>query len=358
MNKAPGLWELGGLCYLFIYRNRIKGQHKKIVPHLIRWDRPGKSFAANRSVMKKLIFSVCLLAAVCAHAQDETVKKLQSDAGRTITKETDTLHRTWRKGGLFNLNLAQGSLSNWAAGGDKFSLSLNSILSLYAFYQKGKSSWDNTLDVNFGYLRTTSLGSRKNDDRFDLLSKYGHALSPKWNLSALFNFRTQLANGYTYGSDNSRTFTSTFLSPAYVLLSLGFDFRPTEHFSVFMSPLTARWIIVRDDSLAAKGLYGVTPGAHSKNELGAFVSVNYLKEFNKTVSYKGRLDLFSNYKHNPQKIDVYMSNLLSLKISRVLAATWNVDLIYDDDVRLFGKNGDSPAWQIKSLVGLGLLVKF
>jgi hypothetical protein len=308
--------------------------------------------------MKKILLPLLLLTAFAATAQDGTVKSLQSDASKTIRKDPDTSARNWRKGGLFNLNLSQGSLSNWAAGGDKFSLSLNSILSVYAFYKKNKASWDNTLDVNFGYLRSTSLGSRKNDDRFDLLSKYGHAVSSKWNVAALFNFRTQLANGYTYSSDNKRTFSSAFLSPAYVLLSLGADFKPTPNFSLFLSPVTSRWVIVKNDSLAAQGQYGVLPGHHSRSEFGAFVSATYIKEFNKTVSYKGRLDLFSNYRHNPEKVDVFMSNLLSLKISRVLSATWNVDLIYDDDVRLFGDDGHSAAWQIKSLVGLGLLVKW
>jgi hypothetical protein len=41
----------------------------------------------------------------------------------------------------------------------------------------------------------------------------------------------------------------------------------------------------------------------------------------------------------------------------VLSATWNVDLIYDDDVRLFGPANTSPALQLKSLIGIGLLVK-
>lgn len=308
--------------------------------------------------MKKLLLLILLFFFLFSNAQDKTVEKLKEELNKTIKKDpNDTIPKIWKTGGLFNLNLSQGSLSNWAAGGDKFSLSLNSILSVYAFYKKDKYSWDNTLDVNFGYLKTTSLGSRKNDDRFDLLSKYGYALSDKWNLSALFNFRTQLARGYSY-TDTSRTFSSAFLSPAYMLLSLGFDYKPTQHFSVFISPATARWIIVKDDSLSAKGLYGVAPGKKLRTEFGAFFSAQYLNDISKSISYKGRLDLFSNYKNNPQNIDVFMTNLFSVKLSKVLAATWNVDLIYDDDIRLFGANKNSPGWQIKSLVGLGLLVKF
>jgi len=308
--------------------------------------------------MKKFILLTSILVSVVVNGQDQTVSQLKNESGKTIKKDPkDTTNQVWKKGGLFSLNLSQGSLSNWAAGGDEFSLSLNAILSAYAFYKKDKNSWDNTLDMNFGFLRTTSLGNRKNDDRFDIWSKYGYALSPKWNAAALFNFRTQFANGYTYSSTN-KTFSSSFLSPAYLILSLGLDYKPNENFSVFISPITTRWVMVKDDTLSAKGFYGVTPGNTTREEFGAFLSAQFIKALSKTVVYKGRLDLFSNYKHNPEKIDVFMTNLFSVKLTKVLAATWNVDIIYDDDVRLFGSDGKSAAWQIKSLVGLGLLMKF
>ena len=307
--------------------------------------------------MKKVLTAIFIFAFWNLYAQDETVKKLSSDAAVIIKKEADTLKKEWRRGGLYNINLSQGSLSNWAAGGDNFSLAVTSILNLYAFYKKDIHSWDNTLDFNFGYVRTSSLGSRKNDDRIDLLSKYGRAVSEKWNVAALVNLRSQFFKGYTYPED-VKTFASAFLSPAYVLTSIGMDYKPNQNFSLFFSPVTARWVIVKDDTLSAKGFYGVEPGKHTRSEFGAFVSANYLKEFSPSLTYKGKLDLFSNYKNNPDKIDVFMTNVLSVKLSKVLSASWNVDLIYDDDVRLFGDDGKSAAVQLKSLVGIGLLVKF
>ncbi len=255
------------------------------------------------------------------------------------------------------MNISQGSLSNWAAGGDEFSLSLNNLVSLFAFYKEGRSSWDNTFDFNYGVVRTTSLGSRKNDDRIDLFSKYGYGISSKWNVATVFNFRSQLFNGYSY-TDSSRSLSSAFMSPAYVLAGLGFDHKPSQSFSVYISPATARWTIVRDDSLSAKGFYGVDPGEKSKFEFGAYLSANFLKTFNKVLSYKSRLDLFSNYRHNPENIDLYMTNILSVNFSKAFAATWNVDLIYDDDVKLFGPEKRSPAMQLKSLIGIGILLKF
>ena len=293
-----------------------------------------------------------------AFSQDPTLKQLQADASKTIKKDpADTLNLTWKKGGLYSLNLSQGSLSNWAAGGDDFTLSVNSLLSLYAFYKKGKHSWDNSFDFNLGYVNTTSLGSRKNDDRFDLLSKYGYALGPKLNLAGLVNLRSQFFKGYTY-KDNVRNYASNFMAPGYLLVSLGLDYKPSNELSIFLSPTTARWVFVRDTALSNKGLYGVSPGKKSNLEFGAFVMINYLKEINKNLTYKGRLDLFSNYRRNPENIDLFMSNILNLRLSKVLTATWGLDLIYDDDVRLFGENQQSAALQVKSLVGLGLLVKF
>lgn len=307
--------------------------------------------------MKRILHLVLLLGlATAAFTQDKTVQGLKEEAARNIRKEgADTL--AWRKGGIYNLNLAQGSLSNWAAGGDEFSLTLTSYLNLYAFYKEGRNSWDNTLDFNFGYVKTTSLGSRKNDDRLDMLSKYGYALDSSWNLATLLNFRSQLANGYTY-PDGVKTFSSAFLSPAYLLASVGVDYKPGQNFSLFISPITARWVIVKDDTLSAKGAYGVDPGESVNTEYGAFASANYIKDLSRSVQYRGRLDLFSNYRRNPQNIDLFMTNVFSVRLARFLTASWNLDLIYDDDVRIFGKEGRSPALQVKSLLGVGLQLKF
>jgi hypothetical protein len=308
--------------------------------------------------MKTLLLLLFSCFYIIAVAQDEQIKKIRSETEREIKKDpNDTLPGNWKKGGIYGINISQGTLNNWAAGGDEFSLSVNSLLSLFAFYKKDKYSWDNTFDFNFGYVKTTSLGSRKNDDRFDLLSKYGYALNPKLNLAGIFNIRSQFFKGYIF-PNNVKTFSSAFMSPGYLLLGIGLDYKPTKNLSIFFSPATARWVIVRDTALSNKGLYGVKPGEKSAFEFGAFASINYLKEFNPSITYKGRLDLFSNYRHNPQNIDLFMSNMLNAKLGKALAVTWSVDLIYDDDVRLFGDSGTAAGLQLKSLVGIGFLVKF
>jgi hypothetical protein len=315
--------------------------------------------------MKKLIAAAVITAmtATTSFSQDQTVKALQADANKAIKKDpADTSTKAWKKGGLFNMNFGQTSLSNWAAGGDKLSLNINSLLNLHAFYAKNRDSWDNSLDLALGFVKTTSLGNRKSDDRIDLLSKYGYKLSNigKWYASGLFNFRTQFAPGFTYPSPTVSVKNSQFLSPAYLLLSLGLDYKPNSNFSVFISPLTSRWVIVKDEIVPGQkgGFYGVPVGKTVNNEIGAFLSANYMKEIVKNITYKSKLDLFSNYKRNPQNVDLFMTNLLSANIFKGISANIGLDLIYDDDVRLFGPTGKSPGTQLRQYFGIGYLKKF
>lgn len=311
--------------------------------------------------MKKITIIIILVwFSNSTSAQDAVVIDLKKEAEKTIKKDPkDTLQLTWKKGGIFNLNINQGSLNNWSAGGDKFSFSLNSYLNLYSFYKKDKNSWDNVLDLAFGIVQTTSLGRRKSSDRIDLTSKYGYALNKHWNLSTLFNLRSQFANGYSYEKDATgndfRTLTSKTLAPAYVLLSQGLDYKPVSNFSLFVSPLSGRWVLVSDTSLGS--LYGLEPGKKVKSELGAFLSANYSAKMGKNFTYKTKLDLFSNYKQNPQNVDLYWTNVITAKITKYINFSFNVDMIYDDDTHnVDPTKGPAPQWL--QLMGIGFAYKF
>ncbi|MFT4202361.1 MAG: DUF3078 domain-containing protein [Chitinophagaceae bacterium] len=310
--------------------------------------------------MKKVVVTLSLLtAAIYVQAQVST--DITNASKQAITKDpADTTNKPWLVGGILNLNGAQTSLNNWAAGGDDYALSINAFANVHAYYKKGKHSWDNALNLNYGYINTTSLGGRKNDDRINLMSRYGYALNPNWDFGALFTFRTQSTKGYTYDSDGARTFSSAFLSPAYVSIGPGFTYHPATNkdFTFYISPATVRWIIVKDKLLNEQGLYGVDSGKSIKTQFGAFASVDYKHDITKTLSYIGHAEVYSDYLDNPQNIYFYMTNMFALKISSVLSATWNFNLIYDDNARLFGPNGNGARLQTQSIIGAGLLYKF
>ena len=136
--------------------------------------------------LSTILFLILSITFIQAKSQDIPIKPIIIETAKTIKKEADTSRWNWKRGGLLNFSLAQGSLSNWAAGGDNFSLTVSSYFNYFLFYQRNRISWDNNVDVNLGYVQTTSLGSRKNDDRYDFTSKYGYKMDTtgKWYLSA------------------------------------------------------------------------------------------------------------------------------------------------------------------------------
>jgi hypothetical protein len=312
--------------------------------------------------MKKFSLAILITFFVSSvFAQDKDVQKLKAEAARAINKDpNDTIPKIWKTGGMLNINFNQAALSNWSAGGDKSSLALTSYLNAYAFYKKDRNSWDNTLDLAFGIVSTTSLGKRKSDDRIDFLSKYGYEMVKNWYLSALFNVRTQFAKGFAYRDNKDKILTSDFFAPAYVLLSPGVNYKPNDNFSVFVSPITARWVIVNNDSLASVGAFGVDSGKHVKFEVGAYASIGYTAKIGANSQFTTRLDLFSNYRHNPQNVDIYWTNLLTVKISKILAMTFTVNMIYDDDVKTVKDDGTAggAALQLQEVMGIGLALKF
>jgi hypothetical protein len=313
--------------------------------------------------MKRIVLSLLTtFAALIIFAQDKTVQDLKKDAQQDFQKDpNDTIPKIWKKGVLLNVNFNQAALSNWAAGGDKSSLALSSFFKGFAFYKKGKNSWDNSIDLAYGFVKTTSVGTRKSDDRIDILSKYGYEIAKSWYVSALLNVKSQFAKGYAYSDDNkTATLTSDFFAPGYILLAPGINYMPNDHFSVFVSPITARWIIVRNDSLASAGAYGVDSGKHSKLEPGAYATISYTHKIGTTSLYTGRLDLFSNYAHKPQDVDIAFTSLLAVNVTKVITMTFSLNMIYDNDVKTVKGDGTEggPALQVQEILGIGLSLKF
>ncbi len=333
---------------------------------------------------------------IVSHAQDASVKDMKAQSEKKLAQ--DTSHKSgWKKGGMFSLNVGQGGSKNWAAGAEKFSFTTAAYLSVYANYKKGKFYWDNNLDLGYAMVNTTSQGVRKTDDKIDLYSKAGHQLNKTLSVAGVVNFRSQFSDGfdYDYRSKGYKRRISGLFAPAYLVIAPGFDWHPTSYFSVFFSPISTRFVFVTNDPKSyyypngdpgpdgggfeapLSTFYGVDPARKVKCEAGAYASVNFEKEIFKNVTYKSRLDLYSNYLKTyrftptgpdqldieeigskPQNIDVFWTNAIVMKVNKFLSVTYNLDLIYDDDVRQFGPDNKSPGTQIRSLLAVGFSAKF
>ncbi|MFT4022554.1 MAG: DUF3078 domain-containing protein [Flavihumibacter sp.] len=133
-------------------------------------------------------------------AQDQSVSTMKTERERTSVDDTTIKYnaRGWRKGGVFSLNFAQGNSANWAAGAEKSSFSIAGFATLFANQKKGDFFWNNSLDLGYAMQRTSSLGTRKTDDKIDFYSKVGKDLNAKWAIAGVLNLRTQMTDGYDY----------------------------------------------------------------------------------------------------------------------------------------------------------------
>jgi hypothetical protein len=250
------------------------------------------------------------------------------------TQTADTLP-DWKTGGVVALTLAQTSLTNWAAGGQN-SVASNGLLSIFANYKEDKIAWDNSLDIGYGILKQgKDVAMRKTDDKIDILSKYGRRAFTSTYYAVLLNFKTQMTPGYNYPNDSVKI--STLLAPAYFLAAVGLDYKPSDYFGAFVAPLTGKMTIVNDQVLADAGAFGVTPAAYdnagnvlrhgkkTRGELGGYVRAIYTRndfanEFLRNVSFTTKIDLFSNYLHNPQNIDVSWETQIAFSVNKYIAA--------------------------------------
>jgi hypothetical protein len=313
---------------------------------------------------------ILITTAILLGFQTLTVAQL-TDAEKTLRTQPIDTTLGWKTGGIIAINLAQTSLTNWAAGGQN-SFAANGIFSAFANFKKGKSVWVNSLDLGYGLLKQgKNSSSHKTDDKFDFLSKYGREAFKSFYYAALLNFKTQMAPGYNYPNDSVKI--SNFLAPAYLLGALGMDYKPNAYFSAFIAPVTARIIIVNDKTLSDAGAFGVDPGKKSKTEFGGYLRLiytrnNFKSEFLKNVSFTTKVDLFSNYADKPQNIVVNWETLIALKVNKFISANLNTQLLYDDKIKVpFDKNHDGTIEpgesvgskiQFKEILGVGLSYNF
>ncbi len=277
----------------------------------------------------------------------------------SFAQEADTIQSNWKKGGDFTLTFSQVSFSNWAAGG-KNSVSGVSLLNYSANYAKDRLNWDNTFQLGYGLLKEGTQDLIKSEDKMDFSSKLGYKISDesKWLYSGLFNFRSQFANGYKYPDTDNKI--SALFSPAYITLALGADYKPSDMFSLFLSPLGSKFTIVTDEDLSAEGAFGVDPGKKFRAEMGASLKSELKFPVVKNVDVQTVLGLFSNYLNNPQNIDVNWDFRVNMKINEYLSANFLTNMIYDHDILIpiddQGNKGRRVQW--KQLFGAGLSFKF
>ena len=279
--------------------------------------------------------------------------------------------------------LNQTALSNWVKGGER-SIATALDVTGYADYNNKqlKISSSNFARLKFGYL-ATGKDIRKNLDLLETNSKFNHKAFGKFDFSAILLFKTQIAIGKNYfttaaGHDTSNM-VSKFMNPAILTIGLGLDYQPNKTTSLNFSPLTYRGTFVTDPAYINntyypnridQTLYGVPKNKYSLNEPGvSFMITNEIRPI-PTVSIVNRLQLFTNYIHNPQNVDVDWEMITTAHLNWFTDVRFNTHLIFDDDTKTEELKGGQPILrpdgtikktariQFKEMLGLSLYFRF
>jgi len=245
---------------------------------------------------------------------------------------------SWRKI-EFGANLNQGSFSsNWTGGGVN-SVALGVFFNALSENKKGKDSWRNDFQSQYGIVRNKGQQSRKNADRIFFDTKYNRELSQKWSFFANLNFLSQFGAGYEYSSSADtiefKKKVSGLFSPAYVTEAIGIEYRPAPYFFIDLAPGALRQTIVLDRDLYVntpdQKNYGVPIGKRVRTEAALIQLVaNFDKDVAKGVNLKFRYLMFSSFQ-NPLEADNRLDAQLTAKINKYVNVNLGAILVYDKD---------------------------
>jgi len=277
------------------------------------------------------------------------------------------VHEYWKYHTEASFLLSQAALSNWVKGGEN-SIAGSMDITTFADYSNKprKLSSNNFIRLNLGIIKSGSDHLKKNIDLLETNSKLNHKAFGKFDFSAIMLFKTQVAPGNKYltgvTNEDSVVLVSKFLNPATLTIGLGLDYKPNKKTSINFSPLSYRATFVTDTVNIDQTLYGVSKNKKSKHEPGAsFMISNEFKPM-KTVTVTNRLQLFTNYIHNPLNVDVDWEMIATANLNWFTDVRLDTHLIFDDDTKtpitIDGVEKKTARIQFKELIGFSLVFRF
>lgn len=284
-----------------------------------------------------------------------------SNVGNAYNVETP-----WIIGGDGHIGFSQTYLANWEKGGQSAVSSLV-VLKGFANYKRadGLIKWENTGELRNGliYQGGDQRELQKNDDKFELTSRFGVSAYKKWYYSSEFNINTQLFKAYNYPKKNNPLPYSAFFAPVRTFFKLGMEYKPNKDFSLLVSPLTVKHVFVADTSLVDQTKFGIDANKKSFWEPGLNADLSFKKTFAENITFETKYKMFVNYKKPFQKHDINWENTVNVKLNEFINMRFLIHLIYDDDVKfpVYDENnvktGEKAKLQIKEYFSIGFAYK-
>lgn len=306
------------------------------------------------------IFGLTLASISCAFAQDDvqraTAEAAAALAGAPREEAAAEKPSYWKSSMEFSLGFNNTSLWNWAAGGYN-TLTLNTGVDGRANYAKDLLSWNNRLQLQYGFLWAADKKDliQKSTDRlyFESRAAYRTAKNSKWNYTASFDFRSQFTDSFdSYKQDEDGNWSgqlkSGFLSPAYSTLAVGMEWAPKPWFTLNIAPVTGSVTLCGIPSLRKNyGMHlkhnGDDPGIGENYgsalfQLGPQIKMDLKAQVNDVFKYETQLVMFTNYFDSPFRSNrVNWDNKITWAASKYLRVGVDTWLIYDPLVTIDGR---------------------
>jgi len=278
----------------------------------------------------------------------------------------------WTLGGDGNVGFTQTYLSNWKKGGSS-AMSILFVARMYANYSLDKIRWENSAELRNGWVKLPGEGEeknpiQKNDDKLKLTSRFGLSAIKKWYYSTEVDFETQFFNGYKY--PNTDDPISAFMAPARLMFKVGLDYKPSKDFSLFVSPLTSKTVLVNDTMKIDQTNFGIPRGSRANWEPGLHTDLKFKTDIASNINFETKYRMFINYLEPRDRFEMEWENLVSVQLNDFISLRAMFHTIYDTKI-LFDKtdkNGDpvldtngnkirEPKVQIREFVTIGFSYK-
>jgi hypothetical protein len=275
----------------------------------------------------------------------------------------------WKDRMEANFILNQVAMSNWVKGGENSLSTTMDITEFVDYINKDLNLISNNFArIKLGFLTSGAERPRKNLDLIETNSKLNHKAFGKFDFSMVMLFKTQLLPGYNYPNDS--LMVSKFLNPAVLTLGIGLDYKPNKTTSINFSPLSYRGTFMTDTAHIDQTAYGIPHNKKFLNEPGVSLMITNDYKPVKSVTITNRLQLFTNYIHNPQNVDVDWEMIATVNLNWFTDVRFNTHLIYDDDAKTQVYKGGKPVMnpdgtpkknarvQFKEILGLSVVFRF
>ncbi|MCQ2189971.1 MAG: DUF3078 domain-containing protein [Paludibacteraceae bacterium] len=305
-----------------------------------------------------LLAAVAVMGVSTLAAQDEvneglkTIKETQSTVSELAESHKGDIDgdlaadsAVWKFPGIVGMNAAQTFHNVYSHDGTGSTFAIDGYLNLNANYTRARHKWDNSFSAKYGINLSSEYEHNpkvhKAIDELNLSTKYGFKATKNLFYSAMASFESRFTPTYNYknvdawfvdrvddikangGLEANETpighvnnmfdeldrdsikslgmMQNKFGNPNIVKVSLGMDYVPSKlkgDMSIYVSPITGKFTFCKDDDIAPNySMKRDVDGTYMdmRTEVGALLTVNYTKSFNKVFTLISKLEGFFAY---------------------------------------------------------------